>query len=148
MTLLLAREAIHLQRRLLLAAGTLGVGSALEGEVCRFQLGPGTLGRVGQLIDDTAARLLRGVQPSELALQRVERLDGSGIALLGDPRLVLAFGKAKANVRDRFLMMPTRFARGKKARAVLPIERFELADGLGGGGTLVVGRLLARDGFP
>src|ERR1700694_692871 len=138
MPLLLPRQATRLERGLALARPTLGVGRSLERAICGLQLRARALGRVGQLIHDAASGLFRGVQSCELALQRVEGLNGCRVALLGNARLVLALGEAEPHVRNRLLVMPTRLSGGEQRRAVLRIAWLELGDGLRGRDPLVI----------
>ena len=141
-TLLLASESIRLESGLRFARAMLGFGGGLECEICRLQLDPGALGRMGQLINDAASGLLRGVEPFELALQHLERLSRRRVALLRDTCLVLALGKPEPQLGDRFLVAPARLARAEQRRAVLRVQRFELSDGLRGRRPLMVCRLL------
>src|SRR5438067_1537577 len=106
-------SSVRLELGLPLARGTLGIRGCLERAIGRLQVRAGALGRASQLVDDAAAGLLRCVESLELALQRLERLHGRGVALLGDARLVLALGETKPHVGDGFLVTPACLARGE-----------------------------------
>src|SRR5207245_10772900 len=91
----------------------LGIRGRRDRDIGRLQFRAGALGRASQLIDDAASSLLRGVESLEFALQRFERLNGGGVALLGDARLVLALGETQPHLRDGFLVTPAGLARSQ-----------------------------------
>ena len=134
--LLLAAQTIRLERRLRLACGPLHVDGGLQGAAGSLQFHSGALARAGEFVDDAASGLLGRVEPLELALERLERLDGRRVTLLGDAGLMLALGQAEPHIGDGFLVAPASLPRGEQRRTVLRVAWFELGDRLRGRGAL------------
>ena len=140
---LLPGGALHLDTGVCLFPGALAVRRGLERRIGGCELNSGGLYRAGQLINHAAARLFRGHQLGNLALERFKSLDRGGVALLCDPRLMLTLRQAKPNVGYSFLVTPARLARGQERRSVFGIAWLELRNRLGRRGALVFSRLHA-----
>ena len=143
-----ACDPVRLERPLRVARRLLSFNRGLQSAACRLELIARRLYPASELINDAGVRLFRSIQPFELSLQRLQRLNGGQVSFLGDPRLVLTFGQAEAYVGHRLLVTPARFARAKQRGAMRSVARFKLGDRLVRRHTFVVRGLLAGESLP